>query len=175
MKIPFLTRAKSHSSYHVFILGDSVTIASSEELLDACEQYADQKLLRITTNFKKPNTTVAPATAAVRASCKRTMFVETPRTGTNIASQASQKADKRIRMSSKKPQLPLYRLETQGKDHLAVIVGGRKGCTYCKYKRALAKLNDKGTLPSVSKIGRKCLACGDHLCKSHFDVFHKAE
>ncbi|KAG7365039.1 zinc finger ZZ type domain containing protein [Nitzschia inconspicua] len=43
--------------------GDSVTIASSEELMDACEQYVGQQALRITT-YVKPNTTVVPATAA---------------------------------------------------------------------------------------------------------------
>ena len=34
-----------------------MTIASSEELVDACEQYVGQKVLRITT-YVKPNTTV---------------------------------------------------------------------------------------------------------------------
>ena len=36
----------------VYIIGDSVTIASTEELLDACEQYVGQKVLRITTYVK---------------------------------------------------------------------------------------------------------------------------
>jgi hypothetical protein len=40
--------------------GDSITIASSEELVDACEQYVGQKVLRITT-YVKPKTT-APHT-----------------------------------------------------------------------------------------------------------------
>ncbi|KAL3915290.1 MAG: hypothetical protein SGILL_005726, partial [Bacillariaceae sp.] len=43
--------------------GDSVTIASSEELLDACEQYVGQKVLRITT-YVKPKTTIPPLSTA---------------------------------------------------------------------------------------------------------------
>jgi hypothetical protein len=39
--------------------GDSITIASSEELVDACEQYVGQKVLRITT-YVKPKTTTQP-------------------------------------------------------------------------------------------------------------------
>lgn len=44
-------------------VGDSVTIASSEELVDACEQYIGQKVLRITT-YVKAKTAMAPAPAA---------------------------------------------------------------------------------------------------------------
>ncbi|KAL3902925.1 MAG: hypothetical protein SGARI_005612 [Bacillariaceae sp.] len=42
---------------------DSVTIASSEELLDACEQYVGQKVLRITTFVKPIAAAPTPPTA----------------------------------------------------------------------------------------------------------------
>lgn len=46
------------SYFNLLCTGDSVTIASSEELIDACEQYVGQKVLRITT-YVKPKTTAA--------------------------------------------------------------------------------------------------------------------
>jgi hypothetical protein len=48
------------SFFFAFVSGDSVTIASTEELLDACEQYVGQKVLRITT-YVKPRTTASGA------------------------------------------------------------------------------------------------------------------
>ncbi|KAG7374563.1 PB1 domain containing protein [Nitzschia inconspicua] len=50
--------------------GDSVTIGSSEELVDACEQYVGQKLLRIDTS-SQPNTTVAPEELIDNNTCDR--------------------------------------------------------------------------------------------------------
>ncbi|KAG7338421.1 PB1 domain containing protein [Nitzschia inconspicua] len=175
------TRTSESSPYNVSLTyhdvdGDSVTIASSDELVDACEQYVGQKVLRIHTNVK-PNTMVAPATAAGRASNKRAMSVEAQRPGTDISpftSPASPRAsNKRTRMSSKKPHLPLHRFDGEGKNHVAVIVKEQRRCTYCKYEFAMAKLNGTHPLPTVARPSRKCSTCGDHLCKPHFEVFHQ--
>ena len=75
-------------------------------------------------------------------------------------------------MSAKKLQLPEYRLK--GSDHVPVMTKEQQGCTYCKYERAVAKLNGEGTLPEVSRPARMCLACGDHLCSLHFVKFHQS-
>ena len=108
---------------------------------------------------------------------RRAHFAETARTRQAVAclsTPSSGKKKKRIRMSSKQPQLPDYRFKGDPEDHIAIVVNEQQGCTYCKYERALAKLSGTQTLPTLSRPSRKCLACGDHLCSLHFDLFHKA-
>jgi hypothetical protein len=50
-------------------------------------------------------------------------------------------------------------------------------CTYYKYIRARAKADGVPTtlLPTISKPARQCFACGYHLCRPRFNVFHLKE
>lgn len=79
---------------------------------------------------------------------------------------------KRQRVVSKNPQLPLYRLAGKRSDHVAIISNSQNLCRYCCYVRACAKMEGKPE-PVVRKPMRKCLKCNDHLCATHFDIYHE--
>jgi hypothetical protein len=107
----------------------------------------------------------------------RAQFVETARTRTAVAlfaSPAEKRKEKRSRMSAKNPELPSYRLQGDRSQHVAVLVKEQKRCTYCKWEHARDKMNGTMPLPTIARPARKCLACGDHLCTQHFDLFHTA-
>mmetsp|Transcript_16376 Transcript_16376/g.30403 ORF Transcript_16376/g.30403 Transcript_16376/m.30403 type:complete len:799 (+) Transcript_16376:131-2527(+) len=85
---------KDVSGYHVSLTyydvdGDSVTIASTEELLDACEQFVGQKVLRITT-YVKPK---APAAAAATATATGHASPSRPASATKPAPTASTRGE----------------------------------------------------------------------------------
>ena len=106
---------------------------------------------------------------------KRAQFMESQRTRAAIAaftSPGSQGKEKRLRMSSKKPQLPSYRFDGNPEEHVPVLTDQQRRCTYSRYELALAKLNGTRPLPTCSRPGRKCYACGDNLCGVHFELFH---
>ena len=109
---------------------------------------------------------------------RRAKFAESQRTRQAFASlntPTSSSKKKRIRMSSTKPKLPQYRLQGERSDHVKVVTKEQQGCTYCKYERAMAKINGTLPIPPLARPSRKCLTCGDHLCSLHFDLFHTAE
>ena len=84
---------------------------------------------------------------------------------------------KRRRMSHTKPELPDYRFSDPKEDHHMVMLPLEKKprtCTYCSYIAALAK--GSGAEPEAPRKSKGyCFACGDFLCKDHFEIFHSNE
>jgi tRNA A37 methylthiotransferase MiaB len=105
---------------------------------------------------------------------ERADFWEKQRTRAAVAAILSPPDSiKKKRMSHTKPTLPEYRLSGRPTDHIIVMTGTQRSCTYCRYLYAKAKQNETTPLPKVKKPIRKCLVCGDHLCSDHFEDFHK--
>ena len=71
----------------------------------------------------------------------------------------------------KQPELPVYRLNGKREEHKVVMAKDTLCCTYCSYEAAVAKLAGEPA-PAISRVQRQCLACGDRICKSHWNVFH---
>jgi hypothetical protein len=108
----------------------------------------------------------------------RAQFIETARTRTAIAtltSPSEKRKEKRARISAKNPELPPYPLQGDRSNHVAIVVKEQRRCSYCKWQNACAKINGTVPLPAIVRPARKCLACGDHLCHQHFDLFHTPE
>lgn len=107
----------------------------------------------------------------------RADFIERQRTRSAAAALLSpppiEQKGKRSRMKKHEPELPHYRFHGKKEDHVAVITTKQLCCTYCKYLRAKAKADGTTPLPSICRPARACLACNDHLCSIHFDLFHR--
>ena len=82
---------------------------------------------------------------------------------------------KRKRMNNTQPKLPEYCLLPPQEDHHPVRAeGAPQLCVYCCYLKSLTKgAGGRPKEPSKSKF--YCYACGDYLCKEHFDVFHEKD
>jgi hypothetical protein len=86
-------------------------------------------------------------------------------------------ASKRRRMSHTKPELPMHQYSEPKEDHHPVCLPLEKKpktCTYCSYMFALEKAAG-GNPDPLRKSKQFCFACGDFLCKEHFDIFHQVE
>ena len=82
---------------------------------------------------------------------------------------------KRRRMSHTNPELPDYRLQGPREEHHPVPVKGKpRTCTHCAYLSALQKAAN-GPAINISKSSYQCFACGDYLCRKHWNEFHQWE
>jgi hypothetical protein len=79
------------------------------------------------------------------------------------------------RMSHTEPKLPCLRFKGDPQDHAPVITKTQKRCLYCSYQFLLSKKEGVEPLPKISRPKKMCIACGDHLCHTHFEVFHDKE
>lgn len=169
-------------------IGDAITIASSEELVDACEQYVGDKVLRITTSVTSKTKALPPSVdlgTNVSNSTKnagqeglRIIPYVKPKTPT-ICDGTSEKMSppssgiKRRRMSHKYPSLPPKRLDKDAK-HQPIISSNQRRCVYCSYLTQLAKVNMAVEAPpQIRQPARKCSHCDVHVCKGHWELFHR--
>jgi hypothetical protein len=170
-------------------IGDSITIASSEELVDACEQYVGDKVLRITTSVTSKCKALAPSVdlgTKVSNSTKKAgqeglriiPFVKPNSMTPTICDGTSEKMSppssgiKRRRMSHKYPSLPPKRLDKDAK-HQPIISSNQRRCVYCSYLTQLAKVNMAVEAPpQIRQPARKCSHCDVHVCKGHWELFH---
>lgn len=84
---------------------------------------------------------------------------------------------KRRRMSHTNPELPAYRFSEPKEDHHKVdlpLDKKARTCTYCSYLYMLNKASDQVPEPPKKSKGY-CFACGDFLCREHFDIFHQKD
>ena len=82
---------------------------------------------------------------------------------------------KRNRMVASYPQLSDDRFKGKAEDHVETMAPNnfQRECVYCRYRRALDKLNKVRPLHKVKEPSRMCGYCNVHLCKQHFVEYHK--
>ena len=78
---------------------------------------------------------------------------------------------KRRRTSTKNPKLPDHRLYGEASDHIKVDSPKQGRCVMCSYLYHRA-IKNRQPLPKIRRPKKWCLACKDHLCNEHFQLYH---
>lgn len=89
---------------------------------------------------------------------------------------------KKQRMSSKKPTLPLGRLD-DSRTHIPATQVGVRSCQMCTYNRAVYRLENPDSndseIPGVNRTSQWCETCCANLCRingsAHFTDWHTAQ
>eukprot|EP00977_Amphora_coffeiformis_P007696 scaffold1690_cov182-Amphora_coffeaeformis.AAC.53 len=77
----------------------------------------------------------------------------------------------RRRTSTKNPRLPDHRKYGDMADHIRVDAPKQRNCRMCSYLHFRAR-KARQPLPVIRRPKKMCLACKDHLCNEHFDLYH---
>lgn len=92
--------------------------------------------------------------------------------------QSTERAEKRLRVSSNNPVLSSRRFDQPRSLHKAVMTKNQRACRLCAHQRAVfLKVDgaDPRAAPSVHKPSRLCDYCTVHLCMTHFDEYHDSQ
>jgi len=78
---------------------------------------------------------------------------------------------KRVRLSTKNPQLPDHRFWGDAADHIKTEAPSQARCIMCAYYSYKAK-NERKPVPHIARPKKWCKECLDHLCDKHFQPYH---